>query len=212
MSNFVSIKLLSRYQDSYWCVISYICVRKTKIRELEVKVCDKGLRLDNIFARKFCVNMGIVSTRSKYPYVYFAEQCLVNLDLWAFRSKKSEYVLWWSGNEKHLWMSMPIFLTRKIFVLFGGMKQIQDIFTTLSNYLRSSLSKNNVFCWILICLTSQAILYRFESPPGSMKKRKITLGKRLVSPNNTNKYQLTFNFHGNFLPSEMQIDCFSESH
>lgn len=68
------------------------------------------------------------------------------------------------------------------------MKQIQDIITTLSKYFRSSLSENIVSC-TSIGLTFQGILCHFDSPPGSIKMRKMILGKRLVLRINPSKHQ-----------------------
>ena len=57
--------------------------------------------------------------------------------------------------------------------VFWQTSQIQDIFTTILHHLN-------------LC-------------SHSMKKKKTTLGKRLVSVNDPNKYQITINFSGNFL-------------
>ena len=55
------------------------------------------------------------------------------------------------------------------------------------------MSQNIVSCWILTCWTFQGILFPFDSPPCSTKKRGMTLWKRGVSLINPNKYQLIFN-------------------
>lgn len=48
------------------------------------------MRLESILARKFLFNIAVENTSSKYSYVYFAEQHMVNLDLRAFRIGKNE--------------------------------------------------------------------------------------------------------------------------
>ena len=95
-------------------------------------------------------------------------------------------------------MFMLIFLSRTIFIFFGR-------WTRSKIYLQ--------LCQIIWGLVRVKVTspVPFNSPPGSMKKRKMSLGKRLVSPNDPNKHQLTFNFQGNVLSSRMHINCISES-
>ena len=83
-SSFISIKLLSRCfsrnQDSHCYVISYIYIWKAKW-DIE-NMSPNCLRLNCISTCKLCFNMAVE--------FYFAEQFLVNFNLRAFRSKKSE--------------------------------------------------------------------------------------------------------------------------
>lgn len=66
----------------------------------------------------------------------------------------------------------------------------------------------SVFILYYICVfwqTSQiqdifrTILHHIDLGCYSMKRRKTTLGERLVSVNDPNKYQITINLSGNFL-------------
>ena len=46
------------------------------------------MRLVRILARKFLFNIAVENTSSKYSYVYFAEQHIVNLDLRALELER----------------------------------------------------------------------------------------------------------------------------
>ena len=81
----------------------------------------------------------------------------------------------------------------KIFVLFGGWTR-SKIYLELFQII-----------WGLVWVKVMSPV-PFDLPLGNMKKKKIILGKRLISPTNPNKHQLTFNFQANFLSSGMLIN------
>ena len=63
-------------------------------------------KLFEIFVCNMYFNMAVENPKSKYSYVYFAEQYLANLDLRAFRSGKKESVIRWSRTLRTTFMDV----------------------------------------------------------------------------------------------------------
>ena len=93
---------------------------------------------------------------------------------------------------------MPIFLSWRSLSYLEGEPDPRYIY----NFFK--------FIWGLVWVKIMSPV-NFDLPAGNIKKKKMILGKRLISPTNPNKCQLTFNFQGNFLSSGMLINCISES-
>ena len=80
-----------------------------------------------------------------------------------------------------------------------------EFYKICKNIFSYRTGENIVSYLIYICLASHTTL-----PRRSMTRSEINLGKRLVSLNNPNKYELTFNLQGDFFPSGKLMDCISE--
>ena len=85
------------------------------------------------------------------------------------------------GNKTKQRISKCVFQENKARQIFQSVRNVRFL-----GILRSSLSENIISCWTSICWTFQCIL-SIDSPTRSMKKRKMTLGKRLVLLDNPNK-------------------------